>query len=191
MALPESTTMNSQQVLIEPSTDIEEDLFGADHEKDRIEVQEQRELSDGNHEPAAESSIPTVSNPETMREDALLANVAGDVSPSADCPLRSGDNSIMEQVPLQDSATGEDTFPVATIAGSIAEALQSNVTDLPPVTMPTSVSVAAIEVPENQTNPEFPLFPSPICNTGCDRSPLFTAFKNALRAPLHFADVSL
>lgn len=76
----------------------------------------------------------------TKDEGADLAN---------ECPLRSVDltNSEDTQQPNFPSIAGEDPA-LPDLASSIVEAMQANVTDLPPVIMPTSRSVASIEVSE-------------------------------------------
>lgn len=63
------------------------------------------------------------------------------------CPLRSdvlNESEDIQQPNFPSRASADPTLP--DLASSIVEAMQANVTDLPPVVMPTSRSVASIEV---------------------------------------------
>eukprot|EP00884_Botryococcus_braunii_P012143 jgi/Botrbrau1/2092/Bobra.0047s0050.1 len=149
MALPEPGTYSSPQGLEQGTIGIEDQLFGPEPQNNTAKADHQFEASpllggqtdeDNSNAVSLGSTVISGELGNTLDQVEILAS-------SMACPLRSDDTSTLEEVRLQkDLESGsDDALPTTDIASSIAEALQANVTDLPPVTMPTSVSVASIE----------------------------------------------
>lgn len=149
MTLPDSGTMGNPQGLEEASTDLEEQIFGPEPQINSAKAEHEPESPSVLLEVADRPNSNAVPQTSTVFEAEDGAIVSSENAESSmECPLRSDDMNTFEEVRLQvgmSSASAEMPF-TPDLASSIAEALQSNVTDLPPVTMPTSVSVASIEV---------------------------------------------